>query len=189
MSEEKNGWVYILKEREFVKTNENVVKIGRTANKKTRMKKYPKGSEVLECIEVDNTILTENNLKHVFQEKFTIRNDIGKEYFEGDIHEMLQVFKETAIIQTNINTDNTGKYKQRMVQCKCGYKCRSDCMKHHEKICTAKSIIEELEIKVNDMQKWENQILKLNIKLQMEINDLKRKLIKRKKMRIVKIVL
>ena len=174
-SREKNGWVYILREREFLKTNENIVKIGRTANKESRMKNYPKGSDFLECIEVHDTNLAENNLKYVFQEKFKVRNDIGSEYFEGDIDEMLKVFRETSTLQNNLN--NTGAYiPHKRARCKCGYECRSDHMKYHEPKCTAKPIIEALEKKVNEIQVLETQNLKLenrNLKLQLANNKLK----------------
>ena len=77
--------VYLLREREFLKTNENIYKIGRTTQiNDNRIKQYPKGSELILLVTVDNCIFIENKIKILFKQKYTQRKDIGTEYFEGN---------------------------------------------------------------------------------------------------------
>jgi hypothetical protein len=40
------GYIYLIREREYVRTKEEVTKAGRTGDIMRRMKQYPKGSRV-----------------------------------------------------------------------------------------------------------------------------------------------
>ena len=73
--------VYILITREFIRSNENVYKIGRTKNLKRRFNTYPKGSELLNSFEVKDSIYVEKQLKknlqmHSFIEKILDMNGL-----------------------------------------------------------------------------------------------------------------
>jgi hypothetical protein len=77
------GHIYLIKEREFIKTNENVYKIGKTTNIKNRMPSYPKGSRVYVIYYCATDIhLVEKQLIQEFDKKFKKRTDIGNEYYE-----------------------------------------------------------------------------------------------------------
>ena len=79
------NYVYILKEREFIKTDENIYKIGRTKKGHyKRLNQYPKGSVVMALIKVPDAISYESNIKKIFNKTFKQRKNIGSEYFEGD---------------------------------------------------------------------------------------------------------
>ena len=82
---EPTNYIYLVKEREFIKTNENIYKIGRSKQENTkRFLQYPKGSELIlqetciDCIKTEKMIINE------FKNHFIHRKDIGYEYFEGD---------------------------------------------------------------------------------------------------------
>lgn len=98
-----NEFVYILIEREFIKCNEKVYKIGRTKDMKIRLQGYPKGTKLLLLSTVSDSQFVENQIKKTFKEKFKQRTDIGTEYFEGIYMEMLIEFNEivkSAQLQT-----------------------------------------------------------------------------------------
>jgi hypothetical protein len=86
-----NGFIYILREREFIKTNENIYKIGKTSreNIQERFKEYPNNSKLYSYWDVDNIDEFEKILKSIFNLKFKNMNEIGTEYYEGDIEEMI----------------------------------------------------------------------------------------------------
>ena len=88
--ENKRNYVYMIQEREFIKLKEPVYKIGKTSNPKSRFSSYPKGSEVLFISLVSDCHQIEKEIIENFNDKFIHRNDIGKEYFQGDDMEMIQ---------------------------------------------------------------------------------------------------
>lgn len=84
-----HDYIYLLREREFMKTNESIYKIGRTNQCFiTRFKQYPKNSQLELVIKVNNSIVVENVLKKTLTKKFIKRKDIGDEYYEGCIKEI-----------------------------------------------------------------------------------------------------
>ena len=94
---ESTNYIYLVKEREFIKTNENIYKIGRSKQENTkRFLQYPKGSELIIQSRCIDCIKTEKILINLFKTKFIHRRDIGNEYFEGNdiimqsiIHDLL----------------------------------------------------------------------------------------------------
>jgi hypothetical protein len=86
-------YVYIIQEREFIKENRPLYKIGRTEQAQhKRSINYPKGSRVLIVMSVSNCKLAEAILKKKFAAKFKQDRTIGIEYFEGDLKEMKREF-------------------------------------------------------------------------------------------------
>ena len=85
----KPGMIYLILEREFLKTDENIFKLGRTQTFFDRMMHYPKGSQLFGCIKCNDTVGVEKNLISQFCKLFKARRDIGREYFEGDPHSMM----------------------------------------------------------------------------------------------------
>lgn len=83
------GYIYMLQEREFVKTGEPVYKIGKTKNISQRMGKYPKNSLIILVLQVKNSDRFEVQLLNRFRRKFKLV--LGREYFEGDRQEMIGV--------------------------------------------------------------------------------------------------
>lgn len=86
------SYIYLIREREFIRLKERTYKIGRTTQKPIqRFKQYPKGSELLLFIRVDNVIKTENHLIQVFKKHFQHMSKYGNEYFNGNYKAMLMV--------------------------------------------------------------------------------------------------
>lgn len=98
-------YIYLLKEREFIKSCENIYKIGKTSQSNDkRFKQYPKGSILIfqstcsNCCEIEKIVI--NN----FCLNFRQRKDIGTEYFEGDCNDMIIEILE--IIKNDCNNNN-----------------------------------------------------------------------------------
>ena len=88
--------IYLIHEREFINKNEYIIKIGRTNNIAKRFLQYPKGSRLVFSIYVNPTDLInmEKQLLYKFGGVFRARTDIGREYFEGDVNEMIKAIVE-----------------------------------------------------------------------------------------------
>ena len=116
------NYVYLLREREFIKSNEEIYKIGKTTKPNhTRFNQYPKGSVLMFQIMCNDCSITEKNIISIFKTVFNHRKDIGSEYFDGDYTEMMAVMYsvvstnwkhdiiEPAIIQQNYKCDICNK--------------------------------------------------------------------------------
>lgn len=83
-------YIYLIREREFIRLNEPTYKIGKTKNEpNTRLSGYPKGSEVLLFESVLDCDSVERKIIERFRERFKLENDYGAEYFSGDAQEMI----------------------------------------------------------------------------------------------------
>ena len=84
-------YIYLLQEREFITTKQNIYKLGKTKQENLqRFKQYPKGSKLIlqqVCYDCD---MLETQLIREFKNKYIHRRDIGNEYFEGDYNEMVK---------------------------------------------------------------------------------------------------
>jgi hypothetical protein len=90
--EVSTNYIYLLQEREFIKCNEQIYKIGMTKKENhTRFSKYPKGSVLLFQMICKNCEKVERNIIKLFQSVFLQRKDIGTEYFEGKYINMIKL--------------------------------------------------------------------------------------------------
>ena len=81
--------VYLLIEREFLKSDCPIYKIGRSSQENdTRIKQYPKGSKLSCLINVEDSKFMEKEIFSLFKHKYIQRKDIGSEYFEGKMEDM-----------------------------------------------------------------------------------------------------
>lgn len=82
-------YIYLLQEREFINTKQNIYKLGKTKQENLqRFKQYPKGSKLLLQQVCNDCDMLEHKLIRDFKNKYIHRKDIGNEYFEGDHIEM-----------------------------------------------------------------------------------------------------
>ena len=89
--EEETNYIYLLQEREFIKTKENVYKVGMTRKKNhIRFNQYPKGSILLFQMMCNNCKDMETLIISRFIPLFRRRMDIGNEYFQGDSKLMMK---------------------------------------------------------------------------------------------------
>lgn len=98
MKKSPKGSIYLLQEREFIKTGEPIYKIGRTGHHPNqRLSKYPKDSEIHIVIGVVDNLAAEYTLLKKFRTSFTNRVDIGDEYFEGDPSKMKEIIVKYSL--------------------------------------------------------------------------------------------
>ncbi len=98
---------YIVHEREFIKSNQNIYKIGKTTQENIkRFKQYPKGSYLIMQIKVNNCDIFERHIMQLFNKKYIRRIDIGLEYYQGNEQTMMQDFINLWQLQININNND-----------------------------------------------------------------------------------
>lgn len=94
LEDENHNYIYCIKEREFIKSGANIVKVGRTnVHPFKRMKQYPNGSNIILILKVENCILAEKELLKYLDEKFKQATldgiKIGREYYEASESEIV----------------------------------------------------------------------------------------------------
>jgi hypothetical protein len=96
MSDITTNYIYLLQEREFIKTKEPIYKVGMTKKENhERFNQYPKGSVLLFQLICNDCKNIEKHLINIFKEKFIQRKDIGNEYFEGEYKNMIDIIYST----------------------------------------------------------------------------------------------
>ena len=100
----KGGHIYLIHEREFMQTEQEVYKIGRTDNVARRFSQYPKGSRLLLSLYSHDVMTAERELIRIFRNIFKSRKDIGREYFEGTSQPMIDAI--TAYIRNETSHTN-----------------------------------------------------------------------------------
>ena len=119
-----SNYIYLLQEREFIKTNENIYKVGMTEKENhIRFNQYPKGSVLLFQIICRNCRNMENKIKTQFKTEFKLRKDIGNEYFEGDYKNMIDIIysivkEEDEIINELEQDKQTEIFDLKCMECK-----------------------------------------------------------------------
>ena len=89
--------LYLIHTREFISTNKEIYKIGRSSNIENRVRNYPNGSKILLAIINKNSIQCKTNLIKQFKLTFTQKQFYGNEYFEGDKYEMINMMCDYII--------------------------------------------------------------------------------------------
>ncbi len=114
-------YIYLIHLREFIKTNENIYKIGKTKQENNkRFNQYPKGSKILIYIICDNCDALEKDIIKIFKNKYNHRKDIGTEYFEGNFEDMIKdiydIRKEKVSYEQNeiLTTFKQNKYNKKI---------------------------------------------------------------------------
>ena len=108
-----SNYIYLLQEREFIKSGEKVYKIGKTTKENhTRFNQYPKGSILLYQIICKDCNTLEKRILNEFKLKFNLKKEYGNEYFEGDYKLMIEVIYllwrcETSINETSVATPSS----------------------------------------------------------------------------------
>lgn len=85
-------YIYLIQEREFVNTGEEIYKIGKTTQESlNRYLQYPRGSKLLLHISCNDCHMMEKKILSIFNMRFTQQKQIGIEYFIGSKDEMIQI--------------------------------------------------------------------------------------------------
>lgn len=90
------GYIYLIREREFLNAEKHIYKVGRTAayDVRSRLKNYPAESEVIFFMKVENDKSVERAILRSFDERFSRCERIGREYYEGDRYHMIRTIME-----------------------------------------------------------------------------------------------
>ena len=100
------GVIYLIKTREFVNSEQNIFKIGKSSKPgANRTSQYPKGSILYFLITVSNEDLIEHKIIELFSKEFIHKKEYGNEYFEGEYNEiitsMLKIINEVGKCSDN----------------------------------------------------------------------------------------
>ena len=136
INNENKEFIYLLQEREFIKTKEPIYKIGKTKQEKLkRIKSYPNGSELLFYIVCDNSDEIEKTIINKFKGHFIHKKEFGNEYFMGDYNLMIDTIYN--IIRTSIKEDikdnNENIKDNRCSKCNKFYKTNKYLINHQSK--------------------------------------------------------
>jgi hypothetical protein len=104
-NEIKENYIYCLIEREFLKSEEPIYKVGKSTNLFRRFRNYPKGSKIVFFSEVNDCHLAEKELLKVLNshEKIVKASDIGNEYYKSKLADILQVLVNTVLLYNKQN--------------------------------------------------------------------------------------
>lgn len=83
------GFIYLLKVRQHIDNDVNVYKIGQTGDLANRLHGYPKGSTLIMALQVADKVLAERAAISALRSSCVARYDIGDEYFEGVLNEIV----------------------------------------------------------------------------------------------------
>jgi hypothetical protein len=89
--------LYLIHTREFISTNKEIYKIGRSSNITNILNHYPNGSKILLAMINKNSIQCKKKLIKQFKLTFTQKQFYGNEYFEGDVDEMINMMCDYII--------------------------------------------------------------------------------------------
>ena len=101
-------YIYLIQERESLRCNDNIYKIGKTKQSPMkRVKSYPKGSKLWILIIVNDATSSETDLLRIFNNKFK-KADLGNEYFYGNPIEMVKIITQYQAeyykLEENVNS-------------------------------------------------------------------------------------
>ena len=100
------NYIYLLQEREFIKSKENIYKVGMTQKENhKRFNQYPKGSVLLFQMICNNCKNIEKQIIKLFKEQFNHRKDIGSEYFEGEYKSMIKLIYLTITDEEHVDVE------------------------------------------------------------------------------------
>ena len=92
MENNKEQYIYLIQEREFIKCKEPIYKIGKTKQQcLKRILNYPNGTSLIIQIKCSDCDKYEKMLINKFKEEFIHMKEIGNEYFKGNENKMIEL--------------------------------------------------------------------------------------------------
>lgn len=96
-------YIYLIRLREFYTQNIDIYKVGKTSrNFIDRFKEYPKGSELLFTLRVNEIDILERLIIDKLKERFIHKTEYGNEYFEGRHNLMIDTIWSIVIERKSI---------------------------------------------------------------------------------------
>ena len=138
-------YIYLLQTRESITNNEQVYKVGRTyQDELKRFNNYPKGSQLHLYISCLNSVEVERSIITDFNNLFQNVDLYGKEYFKGNLLDMMKV------ILNNISLS---------------FDCLSSNYHYCQKLQSSINANSELHCKINDISSTVDTLVLQNKKL------------------------
>eukprot|EP00798_Chlamydomonas_sp_ICE-L_P012729 gene12729-15975_t len=103
----QGDYIYVIREREFINTRDNIFKVGRSGGIIKRMAQYPKGSSVRCIVKVANAVEAKREVISLMKrcKQLTHCTDIGDEYFQGNIDTIIGIVTHVSIFLHGDDTD------------------------------------------------------------------------------------
>jgi hypothetical protein len=100
-------YIYIIREREFIKSRDDIFKVGRSGGIIRRMVRFPKGSSVRCIVKVADAIEAKCEVLALLKmcKSLTHCIDIGEEYFRGNIETIIDIVTQVATMLHAGDTD------------------------------------------------------------------------------------
>lgn len=112
---ETGEYIYLIQERESIRCNDNIYKIGKTKQKPMkRVSAYPTGSKLWITIIVNNSTTAEKDLLTLFKHKFKQITSIGNEYFYGNPVEMINEIMNYQISHFKLGSEIEEQVKKKV---------------------------------------------------------------------------
>jgi hypothetical protein len=112
MKQINTNYIYLLHEREFIRTSEDVYKVGMTRQPNLeRFHNYPKGSILLFQMECFDCRFVESIVLQVFKDRFDKCCFYGNEYFKGNKKSMIDIIHLIITYESQIRERTTDRSK------------------------------------------------------------------------------
>ena len=166
-------YIYLLQEREFINSNSNIYKIGKTEQENLkRFKNYPNDSKLILHITCKNCHICEKDILKIFREQFIQKKEIGNEYFEGCYMKMMKIiFSYIENEKDEIQVENIKIEKEKIKVEKGKIKVEKEKIKVEKE----KIKVDKEKIKVEKIKLDKEKIIKVD-KVNNEINVEKEKI-------------
>jgi len=112
MNQITTNYIYLLHEREHIRTSENVYKVGMTRQSNlNRFNNYPKGSILLFQMECIDCNFIESIVLQIFKGRFYKCSFYGNEYFRGNKKSMIDIIHLIITYESQIRECTTHRSK------------------------------------------------------------------------------
>ena len=112
MKQSITNYIYLIHEREFIRTSEDIYKVGMSRQPNLdRFNNYPKGSILLFQMECTDCRFVESIVLQVFKDKFYKCFFYGNEYFKGDKKSMIDIIHLIITYESQIRERTTHRSK------------------------------------------------------------------------------
>jgi hypothetical protein len=112
MNQITTNYIYLLHEREHIRTSENVYKVGMTRQSNlNRFNNYPKGSILLFQMECIDCNFIESIVLQIFKDRFYKCSFYGNEYFRGNKKSMIDIIHLIITYESQIRECTTHRSK------------------------------------------------------------------------------
>lgn len=112
MKQSITNYIYLLHEREFIRTSEDVYKVGMSRQSNlNRFNNYPKGSILLFQMECIDCNFIESIVLQIFKDRFYKCSFYGNEYFRGNKKSMIDIIYLIITYESQIRECTTHRSK------------------------------------------------------------------------------